>query len=79
MRLSTAINAFSSQPWRTLLLALLVLLMAFLALSGWLPPSKKDFPGHEFLLAGLCAALALFFVICAVIGFRKNGNRAEHQ
>ena len=75
MRLSTTVNAFSSQPWRSLLLALLVLLMAFLFLSGWLPPAKKYFPGHEWFMASFCAGVALFFVICAFIGFRKRGNR----
>lgn len=75
MRLPTVVNTFSSQPWRSVLLALLVLLMAFLFLSGWLPPAKKYFPGHEWLMAGICAGFALFFAICAFIGFRKPGNR----
>ena len=74
-RLPTVVNAFSAQPWLSLLLALLVLLMAFLFLSGWLPPAKKYFPGHAWFIASLCAGLAVFFVICAFIGFRRRSNR----
>jgi len=75
MRLPTVVNVFISQPWRSLLLALLALLMACLFLSGWLPPAKKYLPGHEWLMAVVCSGLALFFVICAFIGFRKRSNR----
>ncbi len=75
MRLLTVVYAFSSQPWRSLMLALFVLLIACLFLSGWLPPAKKYLPGHEWLMAVVCSGLALFFAICAFIGFRKRGNR----
>ncbi len=75
MRLTDVVNAFSSQPWRSLMLALLLLLIGYLFLRGWLPPAGKYFPGHEWFMAVACAGLVLFLVICAVIGFRKRGNR----
>jgi hypothetical protein len=74
MRVLTVVNQFSSQPWRSLLLAILVLLVAFLFLTESLPPTKKYFPGHEWFMASLCTGLALFFVICAFVGFRKRSN-----
>lgn len=75
MKLPTVVNTFSPQPWLSLLLALLVMLMAFLFLSGWIPSARKYFPGHEWVMAAICAGLALFFVVCAVIGFRERRNR----
>ncbi len=75
MRISTIVYVFSSQPWRSLILALLSLLIALLFLSGLLPPAQKYLPGHEWFMAIMCSGLALFLVICAVIGFRKRGNR----
>ena len=74
MRFTTVVTSFSSQPLRSLVFALLLLLVALLFLSGWLPPAKKYLPGHEWFMASLSAGLALFFLICAVIGFRKRSH-----
>ena len=70
----TIVNAFIAHPWRSLLLALLALLMALLFFSGWLPDGKKYLPGHGWLMAGVSAGLAVFFIVCAGIGFRKHGD-----
>ena len=75
MRLTNIVNSFSSQPWRSLVLAALLLLVGSLFLSGWLPPAKKYLPGHDWFMAVTSGGLALFFGVCAFIGFRRRGNK----
>ena len=74
MRIGPMVNALSSQPWGSLVLAVLALLAGVVFASGWLPPAKKYMSGHEWVMAAMCVLLALFFIYCAAVGFRKRSN-----
>ena len=76
MRIGLIVNALSSQPWGSLVLAVLTLLAGGLFASGWLPPAKKYLPGHDWVMAAVCVLLALLFTYCAVVGFRKRSNES---
>ncbi len=67
-----AIEAFSARPWASLLLAVLVLAIGALFVSGLLPKSQKYMAGHEWYMAALCFAGAAFFTYCAVLGIRQR-------
>ena len=65
-----SVALFSSRPLSSAVLALLLLVMGVVMLSGLVPisPNRKYFPGHEWLLAAVCWVLALFFGYCAAKG-----------
>jgi uncharacterized membrane protein YdfJ with MMPL/SSD domain len=70
-----AIEAFSARPWASLLLAVLVLAIGALFLSGLLPKSQKYISGDEWYMAALCFAGAAFFIYCAVLGIRQRHDK----
>ena len=76
MRIGLIVNAFSSHPWGSLVLAVLTLRAGVLIASGWLPPAKKNLPGHDWVLAAVFVLLALLCTYCAVVGFRKRSNES---
>ena len=71
-----SIKLFAKYPWATAVLALLTLCLGFVFVNGWVPNSlnRPYFPGHEWFMAAVCWALALFFAYCARLGFRQNGS-----
>jgi len=71
-----AIETFSVRPWASLFLAVLVLAIGALFVSGLLPKSQKYMAGHECYMAGLCVAGAAFFTYCAVLGIRQRHNKS---
>lgn len=75
---SKSVVLFSSRPLASTVLAVLLLAMGLLFVSGLMPTSsnRKYFPGHEWLLAILCWALAMFIGYCAAKG-RKPRRQEE--
>jgi len=69
-----AIEAFSARPWASLLLAVLMLAIGALFVSGLLPKSQKYIADHEWYMGALCLAGAAFFAYCAVLGIRQRHN-----
>jgi hypothetical protein len=67
-----AIETFSARPWGSLLLAVLVLAIGALFVSGLLPKSQKYLVDHEWYMGALCFAGATFFAYCAVLGIRQR-------
>jgi len=70
-----AIGTFSARPWASLLLAVVVLVIGALFVSGLLPKSQKYVAGHEWYMAALCFAGAAFFIYCAVLGIRQRHEK----
>lgn len=70
MQSSKSVALFSSRPLASAVLAVLFLIVGLAFVSGLVPtsPNHKYFPGHEWLLAIVCWALALFVGYCAVKG-----------
>ena len=84
VKLDQTINVFAARPWSSLVLALLMLCLGALVLSGWIPssPNRRYFPGHEWVLASLCGVVGLFFAHCARVGLGKQKqqqHRKEHN
>ena len=73
MNSSRAVAMFSSRPRASMVLAVLLLVLGLMIVSGLVPtpPNRQYFPGHEWLLAIVSWALALFFGYCAARG-RKH-------
>lgn len=67
---SKSVALFAARPLSSAVLALLLLVMGFIMISGLVPtsPVRKYLPGHEWLLAAACWVLALFFGYCAAKG-----------
>ena len=77
---SKSVALFASRPTSSAVLALLLLVMGFIMLSDLVPtsPNRRYFTGHEWLLAAICWALALFFGYCAAKGRglrQRNGKK----
>ena len=70
MPISKSVALFAARPLSSAVLALLLLSMGLIMVSGLVPasPSRKYLPGHEWLLSAVCWALALFFGYCAAKG-----------
>jgi hypothetical protein len=78
MRSSKSVVLFSSRPLASAVLAVLLVAIGLIFVSGLVPtsPNHKYFPGHEWLLAIVCWALALFIGYCAAKG-RKPERQEE--
>lgn len=65
-----SVALFSSRPLASAVLAVLLLVMGLVLVSGLVPtsPNRKYFPGHEWLMAIVCWALAMFIGYCAARG-----------
>ena len=72
MSFSSSLELFVSRPRSSAVLALLMVLLGVILVSGLVPPSpnRRYFPGHEWLLASLCWALAVLFAVCAFRGLK---------
>jgi len=66
------IDAFSARPWASLFLAVLVLAIGALFVSGLLPRSQKYVSGHETYMGVLCFAGAAFFTYCCIRGILQR-------
>lgn len=78
MPVSKSMVLFSSRPLASAVLAVLLLAMGLVFVSGLVPtsPNRKYFPGHEWLLAIVCFTLAMFIGYCAAKG-RKPKRQEE--
>ncbi len=76
MHNSKSIELFSSRPLASSVLAVLLLIMGLVFVSGLVPtsPNHKYFPGHEWFMAIACWALAIFFCYCAAKGRKLKGQ-----
>ncbi|MEO6659939.1 MAG: hypothetical protein ABIN44_06405 [Burkholderiaceae bacterium] len=74
---SNSVALFSSRPLSSVVLAALLLVMGLVFVSGVVPlsPKRPYFPGHEWLLAIVCWALAVFFGYCAAKGRKPRKGR----
>lgn len=74
MKLPRSVKPFAEHPTGSIALALLFILIGIAFVSGWIPdsPHRRYFPGHHWVMAVLAWTLALFYSLCACIGFRKN-------
>jgi hypothetical protein len=70
MSSSRSVALFASRPLSSAVLALLLVLLGLVIVSGLVPasPNRKYFPGHDWLLASVCWAVAAFFGYCAAKG-----------
>lgn len=77
---------FTAHPWKSMVLAGLFVCMGAIVALDWIPGSlnRVYFPGHTWVLSGLCGGAAVFFLFCAVYGRAsvagKNSdrNKASH-
>lgn len=78
--LRASLGVFVERPRRTALLALLLVVLGVISISGLVPLSanRQYFPGHAWLLAGLCWAVAISLGYCAAIGL-KSGIQKESK
>ena len=75
-RWQIATTYFASHPGPSFVLALLTACIGLVFLSGWIPvsPNRLYFVGHEWIMAVLCWAMAIFFALCAWSGLRRRGR-----
>ena len=80
MSYSRATKLFAKRPRPTALLALLMLCLGFISISGWVPisPNHRYFPGHEWFLAVGYWAIALFLAYCCQLGLRHKTDGESH-
>jgi hypothetical protein len=69
-----SVTLFASRPLSSAVLALLLVGMGFVMVSGLVPTSRNHnyFPGHKWLLAAVCWTLAAFFGYCAAKGWKQT-------
>jgi hypothetical protein len=79
MSLRSSLEHFVDRPRSSAVLALLLIAMGILFISGLLTisPHRKYFAGHEWLLASLCCALALTFGYCALRGLTQRSEASK--
>jgi hypothetical protein len=79
MSLHRGIKLFAARPWSSAVLAAVMLSLGLAFVSGWVPISanRRYFPGHEWFMALLCWAVALFLVRCARAGLRDRHARKD--
>jgi Na+/melibiose symporter-like transporter len=71
-----AIDEFCARPWASLCLAVLVLAIGALFVSGLLPKSQKYVAGHEWYMGAVCFAGAAFFTYCCLRGIRQRYSKS---
>jgi hypothetical protein len=72
MKLQRPVKPFAEHPAASIVLALLLVCIGIAFVSGWIPdsPHRQHFPGHQWVMAGLCWSMALFLAACASLGCR---------
>jgi hypothetical protein len=77
---SKSVAPFSSRPLASAVLAVLLLVMGLVFVSGLVPtsPNRKYFLGYEWLLATVCWVLALFFGYFAANGRRPKPHEGKN-
>jgi hypothetical protein len=78
--LSNTLNLFTARPLSSLVLALLMVLLGVVAVSGIIPASgsRRYFAGHEWLLAAVCWLIAALFTFSAIKGWRLSERKAQN-
>lgn len=81
VKMHRATKLFSPRPWSSLVLAILMLCLGLVFVSGWVPSSvvPRYFPGHEWIMAALCLVMALFFGYCARLGLGGEGQEVGRK
>ncbi len=76
---SKTLDLFTSRPLSSLVLALLMVLLGVVAVSGIVPASdiRRYFAGHEWLLAAVCWLMAAIFTFSAIKGWRLSERKAQ--
>jgi hypothetical protein len=79
MQIRSSIASFVSRPRSSAVLAVLLVLLGIVFVSGVIPdsPNRRYLPGHEWLLASLCWVLALLFGYCARQGLTWTSGRSR--
>lgn len=79
MSLPNTLGLFTARPLSSLVLALLLVLLGVVAVSGLVPASgnRTYFSGHEWLLAAVCWLMSAFFTFCAIKGWRLSARIAR--
>lgn len=69
-----SVALFAARPRASAVLAVLLVAIGLIIVSDLIPTSanRKYFPGHEWLLASISWAMALFFGYCAAKGRRPK-------
>ena len=77
--LSNTLDLFIARPLSSLVLALLLVSLGVVAVSGLVPASgnRTYFAGHEWLLAAVCWLMAAFFTFCAIKGWRLSAHQTR--
>jgi len=77
MKPHRSITPFIEHATASIVLALLMGAIGLAFASGWIPdsPQRQYFPGHQWVMAGLCWFMMLFLVTCACIGYRRGRKR----
>ena len=81
MSLLSSLNVFIERPRRTAVLAVLFVVLGVVSASGLIPLSenRRYFPGHEWLLAGLCWVCAMALAYCACTGLKPRAGRESKK
>lgn len=71
---SRTIELFAKRPISTAVLALVVVVLGFVFIGSLIPPTSgyRYLPGHEWTMAVVCWAFALFLAWCSYLGFRRK-------
>jgi NADH:ubiquinone oxidoreductase subunit H len=79
MKIRSASEEFAAHPWLSVVLAVLIIFLGLLFMSGWMPvsPNRRYLADHAWVMTLCCGALAVFFVNCARLGFGRR--RRERQ
>ena len=77
----STLGMFIERPRSTAVLATLFVVLGVVSASGLIPLSenRRYFPGHEWLLAGLCWACAVVLAYCAGIGLNSRALRESKK
>jgi ABC-type multidrug transport system permease subunit len=71
------VDEFSKQPFACFVLAAALICTAIAFVCDWVPtsPNRPYFPGHQWFIALLCLALAMFFLYCALVSKRLERKK----
>ena len=66
----SSVKVFAERPLASLILAVLMVFLGIVIVSGWIPTSSNRpyFPGRVWILAAGCWIMALFLGYCARVG-----------